>query len=415
MMSIWEFFGQDVSLFGELHSPMLSWLGSGGLIALFVWHAGRLSTAISSVQSCYMRVWPTLTGLAASRKSLQNEWLMVPSLSDVKKVSNQPGQPERVDLDDLHMLDKAMRREPRLEQAWLHFRKTFVVERTAWFIEPKVFATRTAAEFFPRDLLNSRLNLAFYHQFPSLITGGGLLLTFLAILIGLSKLHADGSHIVGIQGLINGLAGKFLTSIVGLLCANLFVLLEKSAMHRLATTQQQFVTMVDELFPRKTMEQMLENFTPGAGPAPSQSQAAVGAVPADLGDRLVGSLSDRLSPTVSALREAVEVLSRRDQGGRAAAPERLAEELSRVMQQTMAAPIQELNQAIQTLARSVEELKRDQGVKPNADEFEFEALDELPMPEHEQDIEHDVEPDDSMLGLRWFANWRQGASMKGAA
>ena len=416
MMSIWEFFGQDVSLFGELHSPMLSWLGSGGLIALFVWHAGRLSTAISSVQSCYMRVWPTLTGLAASRKSLQNEWLMVPSLSDVKKVSNQPGaQPERVDLDDLHLLDKAMRREPRLEQAWLHFRKTFVVERTAWFIEPKVFATRTAAEFFPRDLLNSRLNLAFYHQFPSLITGGGLLLTFLAILIGLSKLHADGSHIVGIQGLINGLAGKFLTSIVGLLCANLFVLLEKSAMHRLATTQQQFVTMVDELFPRKTMEQMLENFTPGAGPAPSQSQAAVGTVPADLGDRLVGSLSDRLSPTVSALREAVEVLSRRDQGGRAAAPERLAEELSRVMQQTMAAPIQELNQAIQTLARSVEELKRDQGVKPNTDEFEFEALDELPMPEREQDIEHDVEPDDSMLGLRWFANWRQGASMKGAA
>lgn len=91
------------------------------------------------------------------------------------------------------------------------------------------------------------------------------MLTFLAILIGLSKLHADGSHIVGIQGLINGLAGKFLTSIVGLLCANLFVLLEKSALHRLGTTQQQFVAMVDELFPRRTMEQMLENFTPERG------------------------------------------------------------------------------------------------------------------------------------------------------
>lgn len=414
MMSIWEFFGQDVSLFGELHSPMLSWLGSGGLIALFMWHAGRLSTAISSVQGCYMRVWPTLTGLAASRKSLQNEWLMMPSLSDAKKVSNQSGaQPERVDLDDLHTLDKTMRREPRLEQAWLHFRKTFVVERTAWFIEPKVFATRTAAEFFPRDLLNSRLNLAFYHQFPSLITGGGLLLTFLAILIGLSKLHADGSHIVGIQGLINGLAGKFLTSIVGLLCANLFVLLEKSAMHRLATTQQQFVTLVDELFPRKTMEQMLENFTPGTGPA--QTQATVGAVPGDLGDRLAGSLSDRLSPMVTALREAVEVLSRREQGGRAGTPDRLAEELSRVMQQTMAAPIQELNQAIQTLARSVEELKRDRSLKPALDEFEFESLDEVPTAEVEREIQHDAEPEDSMLGLRWFANWRQGASMKGAA
>lgn len=416
MMSIWEFFGRDVTLFGDLHSPMLSWLGSGGLIALFMWHAGRLSAAISSVQGCYMRVWPTLTSLAASRKSLQSEWLMVPSLSDVKKVSSQAGaQPERVDLDDLHTLDKAMRREPRLEQAWLHFRKTFVVERTAWFIEPKVFTTRTAAEFFPRDLLNSRLNLAFYHQFPSLITGGGLLLTFLAILIGLSKLHADGSHIVGIQGLINGLAGKFLTSIVGLLCANVFVLLEKSAMHRLATTQQQFVTMVDELFPRKTMEQMLENFTPGAGSASTQAQAAVGAVPGDLGDRLAGSLSDRLSPTVTALREAVEVLARREHGGRTGAPDRLAEDLSRVMQETMAAPIQQLNQAIQTLARSVEELKRDRSLKPDTDEFEFDSLDEVPTPEVEQRLHQDDEPDDSMLGLRWFANWRQGATMKGAA
>ena len=415
MMSMWEFFGRDVTLFGDLHSPMLSWLGSGGLIALFIWHAGRLSTAISSVQGCYMRVWPTLTSLAASRKSLQSEWLMVPSLSDVKKSAQSSGQPERVDLDDLHALDKAMRREPRLEQAWLHFRKTFVVERTAWFIEPKVFATRTAAEFFPRDLLSSRLNLAFYHQFPSLITGGGLLLTFLAILIGLSKLHADGSHIVGIQGLINGLAGKFLTSIVGLLCANLFVLLEKSAMHRLATTQQQFVTMVDELFPRKTMEQMLENFTPGAGPATAQGQVAMGAVPGDLGDRLAGSLSDRLSPTVTALREAVEVLARREQGGRIGAPDRLAEELSRVMQQTMAAPIQELNKAIQTLARSVEELKQDRSLKPETGECEVDSLDEAPTSHIAQETQEEAEPDDSMLGLRWFANWRQEASMKGAA
>lgn len=415
MMSMWEFFGRDVTLFGDLHSPMLSWLGSGGLIALFIWHAGRLSTAISSVQGCYMRVWPTLTSLAASRKSLQSEWLMVPSLSDVKKSAQSSGQPERVDLDDLHALDKAMRREPRLEQAWLHFRKTFVVERTAWFIEPKVFATRTAAEFFPRDLLSSRLNLAFYHQFPSLITGGGLLLTFLAILIGLSKLHADGSHIVGIQGLINGLAGKFLTSIVGLLCANLFVLLEKSAMHRLATTQQQFVTMVDELFPRKTMEQMLENFTPGAGPATAQGQVAMSAVPGDLGDRLAGSLSDRLSPTVTALREAVEVLARREQGGRIGAPDRLAEELSRVMQQTMAAPIQELNQAIQTLARSVEELKQDRSLKPETGECEVDSLDEAPTSHIAQETQEEAEPDDSMLGLRWFANWRQEASMKGAA
>lgn len=408
MMSIWEFFSQDVALFGGLHSPMLSWLGSGCLLGFFLWHVGRLTAAISIVQGCYQRIWPTLAVLASGRKGQQSDWLTIPGLSDAKKAVKQARlQPERIDLDDLQALDKTMRREPRLEQAWLHFRKTFVIERTAWFIEPRIFATRTAAEFFPRDLLNSRLNLAFYHQFPSLITGIGLLLTFLAILIGLSKLHADGSHIVGIQGLINGLAGKFLTSIVGLVCANLFVLIEKSSVHRLATTQHQFVTMVDELFPRKTMEQMLENFTPGAGA--SQAPAAAGATTGDLGDRLAGTLSDRLSPTVTALREAVEVLSRREPGGQGAAPERLAEELSRVMQQTMAEPIQELNQAIHTLARSVEELKRDQGWKVGKNDFEPISVGENPTSE----ADHETIPDDSMLGLRWFAAWRQGAEMKG--
>jgi hypothetical protein len=407
MMSIWEFLSQDVALFGGLHSPLLSWVGSCGLLAFFLWHVARLTTAISIVQGCYTRVWPTLTRLTSGRKSLQSEWLTIPALADSKKGGNHSGsQSDRIDLDDLQTLDKAMRQEVRLEEAWLKFRKTFVVERTAWFIEPRVFATRTASEFFPRDLLNGRLNLSFYHQFPSLITGIGLLLTFLAILIGLSKLHADGSHIVGIQGLINGLAGKFLTSIVGLVCANLFVLIEKSALHRLATTQQQFVTMVDELFPRKTVEQMLENLTPGT----SASQAPA-AASGDLGDRLVGTLSDRLSPTVAALREAVELLGRREPGGRAGAPDRLADDLSRAMQQTMAAPIQELNQSIQALARSVEQLKRDAVAKPMGSDFDAAPLGGVHIPETGQHIM----PDDSMLGLRWFANWRQGASMKGAA
>ncbi|MBA3752951.1 MAG: hypothetical protein H0X01_02135, partial [Nitrospira sp.] len=176
MMSIWEFLSQDVALFGGLHSPLLSWFGSCGLLVFFLWHVSRLTTAVSIVQGCYTRVWPTLTRLSSSRKSLQSEWLTIPGLGDTKKTTNPPGSPsDRIDLEDLQTLDKAMRREARLEQAWLHFRKTFVVERTAWFIEPRVFATRTAADFFPRDLLNGRLNLSFYNQFPSLITGVGLL------------------------------------------------------------------------------------------------------------------------------------------------------------------------------------------------------------------------------------------------
>jgi len=81
-----------------------------------------------------------------------------------------------------------------------------------------------------------------------------------------------------------------------------------------------------------------------------------------------------------------------------------------VMHQTMAAPIHELNQAIQTLARSVEELKRDHNSKPVDPEFESNVFEEVPTTEADRELS----VDDSMLGLRWFANWRQGASMKGA-
>jgi hypothetical protein len=90
-------------------------------------------------------------------------------------------------------------------------------------------------------------------------------------------------------------------------------------------------------------------------------------------------------------------------------PDRLTEDLTRVMQQTMAAPIQELNQSIQALARSVEQLQRDRSA-PAESEFDVAFGNDMP---HVEEPEETV-PDTSMLGLRWFANWRQGASMKGA-
>ena len=70
-----------------------------------------------------------------------------------------------------------------------------------------------------------------------------------------------GTEIVGIQGLINGLAGKFLTSIVGLMVANVFTFLEKPMMSSLMDVHHTFLGLVDQLFPRKTTEQMLEQIS----------------------------------------------------------------------------------------------------------------------------------------------------------
>jgi hypothetical protein len=393
---IWDFLSEDVAVWDGLHSPMLSWLGSLGILAFFLWHAARLITNVSVVQRCYGRVWPTLKKLAVGRKTVGQEWQSIQALAESDRQLGRPlPRPSRIDLEDVQALDTAMRREPLLEQAWFHYRKTFVIERTAWFIEPRVFSTRAASEFFTQDVLAARLNLPFYHQLPSLITGLGLLFTFLAILIGLSKLHADGSQIVGIQGLINGLAGKFLTSIIGLICANLFVLIEKSLFHRFTLDQQRFLALLDELFPRKTMEQMLENFSPSGQPA-------AGVAPVAVPGHLAATVGDRLTTAISALTTTMQTLATRGNGEGPAVYERLAEDMAKAIKREMVAPIQDLNQAIQELTRSVAGLRNERHEREaiGAPALRFEG--ETPAAS-----EQEAPCDAAMSGLRWFANWHE--------
>jgi hypothetical protein len=398
----WEFLSDDVAIWDGLHSPMLSWLGSLAILAFFLWHAARLITNVGLVQRCYTRVWPILKKLAVGRKTVGQEWQSIQALAESDRQLGRPlPRPSRVDLEDVQALDAAMRREPLLEQAWFHYRKTFVIERTAWFIEPRVFTTRSASEFFTQDVLAARLNLPFYHQLPSLITGLGLLFTFLAILIGLSKLHADGSQIVGIQGLINGLAGKFLTSIIGLICANLFVLIEKSLFHRFTIIQQRFLTILDELFPRKTMEQMLENFNPAAQPATAFT-ATPATVPADLADRLAATVGDRLTTAVSAMTTTMQALAARGTGEAHPAYERLAEDMACAIKREMATPLRELNQAIQELTRSVA------GLRTESRERDAAGSTRPRFNEEAAGIDAENEPcDGAMAGLRWFASWHE--------
>jgi hypothetical protein len=149
--------------------------------------------------------------------------------------------------------------DPAMSQAWAQYRKTLVLEEVAWFQEPRIFSTQHAEELFTFDrLFARRVHYAWYSHVPSFVTGISLLLTFVALLMGLSHLHADAQGIQGLQGLINGLAGKFLTSIVGLLCANVYSLVEKRVSVRLVTAHQELVDSLEGLFPRKMLEQWLE-------------------------------------------------------------------------------------------------------------------------------------------------------------
>jgi hypothetical protein len=261
--SLWEFLSRDVDFFGGPSSPMLSWLGVFGILFFFVWHVLKLQKEVRSVQQGFERVSPMLVALAQERGDVERDrFTHHPDRGACARANRRVDPTMRSDCHDLQVLDEEMKNEPLFREPWAQYRRTLVLEHVPWFMEPRLFSTRRAEDVLTQEaLMANRINLPFYQQFPSLVTGIGLLLTFLALFVGLGKLHAEGSEIVGIQGLINGLAGKFLTSIVGLMVANLFTFIEKPMVSRLIQAHHTFLELIDQLFPRKTMEQMLEQLT----------------------------------------------------------------------------------------------------------------------------------------------------------
>lgn len=344
--SLWEFLSRDASFFGGPQSPMLSWLGSFGIVLFFLWQVMRLRREISGAQRPFDRVRPMLTTLANERGDLDRERFTSRALVGLTAPAGQPtSAPKRIDCDDLSTLETAMQQEPMFRQPWAQFRKTLILEHVPWFVEPRIFSTRRAEDIFTQDtLLSHRVNLVFYSQLPSLVTGIGLLLTFLALFIGLSKLHAEGQEIVGIQGLINGLAGKFLTSIVGLIAANLFTLIEKPMVFRLMNEHHAFLGLIDKLFPRKTMEQMLEQLTPMHQKQGKGLQAAGG----ELRERTGGMGTDSLTAPLTELTSAVRSFTKWKQDEQAAG-RRMTTELPRVIREEFTAPMSTLNDSIHEL------------------------------------------------------------------
>jgi hypothetical protein len=249
---------RDVAI-GGLSSPLLSWLAAAGLLIFFGWQAARLWRDVNGVRTTLGAVRPLLADLASDGEAFDLQTMYRRSVLHDKDFFDRGAMSGTTDMERLTRVDAAMSDIDALRRPWAQFRQTLLIERAPWFKEPHIYSTRPAEDFFAADrILGRSVDLAFYAQVPSLITGFGLLLTFVAICIGLSRLHADAAAVTGVQGLINGLAGKFLTSIVALVCANVFIVLERGAMRRLHDAHGEFLTLLDESFPRRTVEDLID-------------------------------------------------------------------------------------------------------------------------------------------------------------
>jgi hypothetical protein len=117
------------------------------------------------------------------------------------------------------------------------------------------FAIRPPSEILAESAVIDRgYQTSFHQSVPSLLTALGLMATFVAILIALQgvnvQVRGGAETVSGIGTLINGLAGKFLSSIVALLLAVFFTVIEKKLCElRLQNAYDALLNQATEVIP----------------------------------------------------------------------------------------------------------------------------------------------------------------------
>jgi hypothetical protein len=125
------------------------------------------------------------------------------------------------------------------------------------------FITRPVQECLSEEsVVDSFYHSAFHQSVPGILTSLGLLATFVAILLALAGVTYNANdpvHAVsGIDQLINGLSGKFLSSIVALLLSVIFTLLEKKVCDRqLLESYDALIRRCGDVFPLLTQTRIM--------------------------------------------------------------------------------------------------------------------------------------------------------------
>lgn len=135
-----------------------------------------------------------------------------------------------------HDLDERIVGNRLLNASWREFKQTLLFPESD--DDQVVGSVQPPGYHFRRDaLLGQRLNLRLYNAIPNLLTGAGILGTFIGLVAGIYLAsHGLASDDINeaksaMQALLNGASLAFITSIVGLLSSIIFSIFEKHRVH----------------------------------------------------------------------------------------------------------------------------------------------------------------------------------------
>ena len=225
------------------------------------------------------------------------------SLADALRSVQKPGELQLRQGLSLASIEDLRARCERLDQAprewWstidAHIEQyTSPQELEGWFLSER-----------PRNLLPYEIvigkyfNSGLFGSIAGLLTAAGLTLTFIAILFALYGVHYDKSNaadpITGIDVLINGLSGKFVSSIVALLLSIFFTLIERRALRTLRARYEHLLSAISEFIPYLSSSRILLDIQRFA----AQQTVSVSHISSEVVDRLVGAFNTDVVPALA--------------------------------------------------------------------------------------------------------------------
>lgn len=279
-----EFLKMSWTIFG-LKAPWFSWVAAIALLSWPIYEIMRLFFVFRVQKKNLETATRKIEAIRKEHAFRGNEGLSVAGL------------------DKLQLHFQAM---PIFKPIWQSFQSILIYRKDKRGDSDQVWTTESADKYFSESaLLDPQINRKFFLSIPGIVTGTGLLFTFLAILIALLDVRIAETKVVGLEGLIGGLSGKFVSSVAALFSATVFLCLEKALFYRFNLKRQTLTSAIDNLIPRLSTTQVMADIQYEI----AEQTGAFKIFNADLATKLKNSFNESMGPTLERMVIAIEELN----------------------------------------------------------------------------------------------------------
>ncbi len=265
-----------------LKAPVFSWIVSAGLIAYCIYVYLRFCKESGDRARLYALAERRLTTL---------------------RHTGSTGPGKGISRQFYNSIDEIFDSLPLLRASWLRI-SSFIITRADKNGEDRFWISEDIGDFFNDTTM---VDTQSYKTAPTVVSGVGLLATFLAILVALLDVRLTNNRVEGLDLLLQGLSGKFLSSVVAIGCATMLTIAEKGVFRKARAGVISLGATLANLIPKLVPVQVLSDIHREV----AEQSRAFRVFNADFDVKLMRGLGEAMEPATERIGSAVNDLSRR--------------------------------------------------------------------------------------------------------